>query len=42
MISGLFNPVPERKEYNTDYILVKSENFERAMSILKEHGYQEV
>ena len=63
MISGLFKPVPERKEYNTiivwvldeneigifavstyntDYIFVKSENFERAMSVLKEHGYQVV
>ncbi len=28
--------------YNTDYILVKSENFEKAMSVLREHGYQVV
>ena len=26
--------------YNTDYILVKSENFEKAVSVLKEQGYQ--
>ena len=25
--------------YNTDYILVKEENFERALSVLKESGY---
>ncbi len=25
--------------YNTDYILVKEENFERALSILAENGY---
>lgn len=25
--------------YNTDYILVKSENFEKAMNVLKEQGY---
>jgi len=25
--------------YNTDYILVKEENFERAMNVLKESGY---
>lgn len=28
--------------YNTDYILVKSENFERAMSVLEEQGYRVV
>ena len=28
--------------YNTDYILVKSENFEKAMNVLKEQGYQVV
>ena len=26
--------------YNTDYILVKSENFERALSALSEKGYE--
>ncbi len=26
--------------YNTDYILVKEENFERALSVLSENGYQ--
>ena len=25
--------------YNTDYILVKSENFEKAMNVLEEQGY---
>lgn len=25
--------------YNTDYILVKSENFDRAVSVLKSNGY---
>ena len=25
--------------YNTDYILTKAENFERALQILKERGY---
>lgn len=25
--------------YNTDYILIKSENFERALEILSRHGY---
>ncbi len=25
--------------YNTDYVLVKSENFEKAMNVLKEQGY---
>ena len=25
--------------YNTDYILVKEENFERAMAVLQENGY---
>ena len=28
--------------YNTDYILVKSENFEKAMSVLEEQGYRVV
>ena len=28
--------------YNTDYILVKSENFEKAMKVLEEQGYQVV
>ena len=28
--------------YNTDYILVKSENFEKAMSVLEEQGYRMV
>ena len=28
--------------YNTDYILVKAENYEKAMSVLKEQGYQVV
>ena len=28
--------------YNTDYILVKAENFERAMSVLKDAGYEVV
>ena len=28
--------------YNTDYILVKSENFVKAMNVLKEQGYQVV
>lgn len=28
--------------YNTDYILVKSENFEKAMSVLEEQGYSVV
>lgn len=26
--------------YNTDYILVKSENFDRAISVLKDAGYE--
>ena len=26
--------------YNTDYILVKSENFDRAMSVLEDAGYE--
>ena len=26
--------------YNTDYILVKEENFERALSVLSEAGYE--
>ena len=25
--------------YNTDYILVKEENFDRAMSVLEDSGY---
>ena len=28
--------------YNTDYILVKSENFEKAMSVLEKQGYRVV
>ena len=28
--------------YNTDYILVKSENYEKAMSVLEEQGYRVV
>ena len=28
--------------YNTDYILVKAENFERAMDVLEDAGYQVV
>lgn len=26
--------------YNTDYIMVKNENFDRAMEVLREKGYQ--
>lgn len=26
--------------YNTDYILTKSENFNKALEVLKKHGYQ--
>ena len=29
----------KRIPYNTDYILVKEENFERALSVLNSEGY---
>ena len=35
-LSGIFSV----STYNTDYILVKKENFERAQNVLKDEGYE--
>ena len=41
-IQGILVGIFAVSTYNTDYILVKSENFEKAMSVLEEQGYKVV